>query len=133
MNTILLFIGAMFGVQGASSTLAKVAGKLAENVAKNLAKKALTKGAIYPIVKKVAVAVGVRMTKQVFADGVASAIPLAGALLSGALSFLMFKPNCIKLQKTLRKYNLSDPAYYANFKDEAIVVDDATVVDASKP
>ncbi|MCC8089875.1 MAG: hypothetical protein LIO55_00430 [Oscillospiraceae bacterium] len=52
MNYLLLFMGVMFGVQGAATALQKFANTLAKHVAKKLAQKALTKGTIYPIVKK---------------------------------------------------------------------------------
>lgn len=112
MNFLLLFMGVMFGVQNASSALKIFADTLAKHIAKKLAQKALTKGTIYPVVKKVALNVGIRMTKQIFADSVASAIPIAGGVLSGALTFAMFKPCCMKLRKNLMSYNLCDPDYY---------------------
>ena len=101
MNYILIFVGVMFGVQWASSTLRKFADVLAKHVAKKLSQKALTKGTIYPIVKKIALNVGVRMTKQIFVDGVASLIPVVGGALSGGLTYAMFKPGCMKLRKNL--------------------------------
>ena len=112
MNTVLLFLGVMFGVQGAATTLRRFADVLARNVAKKLAQKALTKGTVYPIIKKVATSVGLRMTKQIFADSVASMVPIAGGVLSGGLTFAMFRPCCMKLRKNLRMYNLSDPDFY---------------------
>lgn len=112
MNYLMVFMGCMFGVQGASSTLTKLANTMAEHVAKNLARKALTQGTIYPVVKEIAKKVGVRMTKQIFADTVASGIPIAGSLLSGGLTYALFKPNCLKLRKHLMEFNLCDPEYY---------------------
>lgn len=112
MDFILIFMGVMFGVQGAASALNKLANVFAQQVTKKLAQKALTKTAYYPIIKKVATTVGIRMTKQIFADTVASAIPFAGGLLSGGLTYAMFKPGCMKLRNTLNKYNLCDPDYY---------------------
>lgn len=117
MNFLLLFLGVMFGVQGAASTLQKFANALAKHVSKKLAQKALTKKTIYPIVKKIATKVGIRMTKQIFADGVASAIPILGGALSGGLTFAMFKPGCMKLRKNLMSYNLCDPDYYKTIID----------------
>ncbi|MCD7861316.1 MAG: hypothetical protein LUG25_05365 [Oscillospiraceae bacterium] len=114
MNYLLLFMSVMFGVQGAATALQKFANTLAKHVAKKLAQKALTKGTIYPIVKKVAVNVGIRMTKQIFADGVASTIPILGGVLSGGFTYAMFKPGCMKLRKNLMSYNLCDPDYYRN-------------------
>ncbi len=123
MNFLLLFLGVMFGVQGAASTLQKFANTLAKHVSKKLAQKTLTKGAIYPVIKKIAAKVGIRMTKQIFADGVASAIPVLGGALSGGLTFAMFKPGCMKLRKNLMSYNLCDPDYY-NTIIEVQCVDD---------
>lgn len=126
MNILLLFMGVMFGVQGAVSTLRKFADILAKNVAKKLAQKALTKGTIYPIVKKVAVSVGIRMTKQIFADSVASTIPVLGGALSGGLTYAMFKPGCMKLRKNLMSYNLCDPDYYSNFIDAEVTIEEVS-------
>lgn len=112
MNFLLVFLGVMFGVQGAATTLNKVANTMAVHVAKKISQQALTKGTIYPIVKKVAASIGVRMTKQIFADTVASGIPVLGSIVSGGITFAMFKPGCLKLRKNLMSYNLCDPDYY---------------------
>ena len=118
MNTVLLFIGVMFGVQGAASTLQKFANVLAKQISKKLAQKALTKGTIYPIVKKVATSVGIRMTKQIFADTVASAVPVLGGAISGGLTYAMFRPGCMKLRRNLRSYNLCNPEFYKSASEE---------------
>lgn len=112
MDFLMVFLGVMFGVQGANTALNKLANVAAEHVAKQLARKALTKGTIYPIIKKIATHIGLRMTKQIFADFVASAIPVAGGALSGGLTFFMFKPCCMKLRATLMNYKLCDPDFY---------------------
>ncbi|WP_194611870.1 hypothetical protein [Clostridium vitabionis] len=118
MNEVLVFIGVMFGVQGAAAGLQKVADALAKRIAKNLANRALTKGAVYPIVKKIATSIGIRMTKQIFADTVASTIPVVGGALSGGLTFAMFKPGCLRLRKSLMQYRLSDPDYYRSSSED---------------
>lgn len=123
MNYLLVFIGVMFGVQGAASTLNKFADILAKHTAKKLAQKALTKGMIYPIVKKVAPKVGIRMTKQIFADSVASVIPILGGAMSGGLTYITFKPCCMKLRKNLMSYNLCDPDYYRFIEVEDPVIE----------
>lgn len=112
MGVLMVFIGTMLGVQGAATALNKLADTVAKQVAKKLAQKALTKGMVYPIVKQIATKIGIHMTKQVFADTVASAIPIVGSVASGGLTWVMFKPNCIKLQKNLMSYNLCDPNFY---------------------
>jgi hypothetical protein len=122
MHYILIFVGVMFGVQGAANVLQKFANILETRISKKLAQEALTKGAIYPIVKKVATNVGIRMTKQIFADGVASAVPVLGGALSGGLTYAMFKPGCMKLRKNLMSYNLCDPDYYRTVDAEFVDV-----------
>ena len=97
-----LFVGVMFGVQVAQGGVAKVSTMMAAQVVKKLPQQALTKGAIYPVVKRVSGYLGVSMTKRLFANGVAKAIPLVGAVLSGGLTLGTFLPMSKKLQKHLR-------------------------------
>ncbi|MDN5912734.1 MAG: hypothetical protein L0H71_08665, partial [Yaniella sp.] len=87
-----LFVGVMFGVQVAQSGVTKVSAMMAAQVVKKLPQQALTKGLIYPIVKKVSGYLGVSMTKKLFASGVAKAIPVVGAVLSGGLTLSTFLP-----------------------------------------
>ena len=112
LNSLTICLGIMYGVAGANNAIKGIAKALAAGVEKKLLKAALTKGTIYPIVKSVAKWFSVRMTKQVFADTVASAIPVIGSVASGGLTWVMFKPCCIKLQKNLMTYNLCDPDFY---------------------
>lgn len=118
-SMLILFVGVMFGVQMAQGGVAKVAGMVAANVAKKLPQRALTKGVVYPIVKKVASNLGVRMTKSLFASGVAKAIPLVGAVLSGGLTLSTFLPMSKRLQKHLASLELTKPGHRAE-DDEVI-------------
>lgn len=59
LNILTLCLGVMYGVAGANNALKAVAKALGSGVQKQLMKKALTKGAIYPIVKST-----VRMLKN---------------------------------------------------------------------
>jgi hypothetical protein len=127
MNFITIFLGVMFGVQGTSAALQKIANNLAKQVSKKLPQKALTKGTIYPVVKKIATKAGNKMTKQIFADSLASAIPIAGGLLSGGLTYATFKPACMKLRKNLMSYTLSDPEFYKTNVDDIIDVFDESL------
>ncbi len=67
---------------------------------------------MYPFVRKIAKAVGMRMTKQIYADALASGIPVAGSLVSGGLTYICFRPNCVRLRNHLMGFMLCDPAYY---------------------
>ena len=105
-----LFVGVMFGVQAAQIGVSKVSTMIAEQMLKKLPQKALTKGAIYPVVKKVATLLGVRMTKQIFAGGVAKIVPVVGAAVSGGLTLATFLPMSKRLQKHLASLELSRAA-----------------------
>ncbi|TFD86958.1 hypothetical protein E3T61_13875 [Cryobacterium lactosi] len=120
-----LFVGVMFGLQMAQGGVAKVANMMAAQALKKLPQQALTKGAIYPVVKKVAAYLGVRMTKQIFAGGVAKIIPVLGAVLSGGLTLATFLPMSKRLQKHLATLELTKPGHRAEEED----IIDATVVD----
>ena len=113
-NLLTLFAGIMFGVSGAANAIVKIAEQAAQKTAKRLAQKALTKGAIYPIVKKVAVALGFRMTKDIFAKGVSKLVPVIGGFASGGLTYLTYKPMAIKLQDHLSTLKFADVDFYGN-------------------
>ncbi len=100
-NILTLFIGVMFGVNGAASTISKLSASAAQNASKKLASQALTKGTIYPIVKKIAQTLGVKMTKEIFAKGVSKIIPVVGGVISGGLTYANFKPCANRLKKYL--------------------------------
>lgn len=99
LNLILVFLGVMFGVQGAESAVTKIAGSFASKTAKSLARKALTRTTIYPIVKKICTTLGVKMTKEIFAKSVSKIIPVAGGVLCGGLTCVSFKIYANRLQK----------------------------------
>lgn len=119
-----LFVGVMVGVQFAQGGVSKVSAMMAAQVVKKLPQQALTKGAIYPIVKKVSGYLGVSMTKKLFASGVAKAIPVVGAVLSGGLTLGTFLPMSKKLQKHLASLELTKPGHRA---EEATIINSEVV------
>lgn len=56
----------MFGVSGADTTITKLSTSATTKANKTLASKALTKGTLYPIVKKIAQILGVQNDKGYF-------------------------------------------------------------------
>ncbi|WP_232550041.1 EcsC family protein [Propioniciclava soli] len=114
---LILFVGVMAGVQLAQGGVSKASAMIATQVIKKLPQQALTKGAIYPIVKKVAAYLGVSMTKKLFASGVAKAIPVVGAVLSGGLTLSTFLPMSKKLQEHLASLELTKPGHRTNATD----------------
>jgi hypothetical protein len=124
-NELTLFIGVMFGVSAANAALSKVAALAALNVPKKLMQQALTKGTIYPIVKKIASAVGIKMTKAVFTKGVGKIIPVVGAVASGGITYALFKPMSLRLKKYLATLPTASVDFYKkpHSDDEIIDVD----------
>lgn len=113
-NMLTLFVGVMFGVNGAASTITKISASAAQKASKDIAAKALTKGTIYPIVKKIAQVLGVKMTKDIFAKGVSKVIPIVGGVASGGLTYVTYKPMAYKLKKHLATLKWCDVNYYNN-------------------
>lgn len=111
-NELMIFLGTMFGVQGANAGIKIIAESASLKVVKTLANKALTKTAVYPVVAKVVRTVGLRMTKEIFAKSVSKVVPVVGGVLSGGITYATFKPGCLRLQKNLSTLNLSDPNFY---------------------
>lgn len=132
MNQIMIFLGVMFGVQGANAGVKKIAEAAAKKVSKSLAQKALTKGTIYPVVKKIAQAVGIRMTKQIFAESVSKVVPVIGGVVTGGLSYATFKPCAKKLKNSFKDLYLCDPQYYKELREQNIIDVDAQIFDGDK-
>lgn len=109
---LILFIGVMFGVESAGTAIQKVAVVTARAVAQRLPQKALTKGIVYPIVKKVAVYLGYQMTKETFAKGVSKLVPVVGGIISGGLTFATYRPMAARLRDYLAGLPIADPEYY---------------------
>ncbi len=116
-NLLTLFVGVMFGVQEAGKALTQLSIKMAPTLCKKIAAKPLTKGFIYPIVKKVATMVGAKMTKDIFAKGVSKIVPVIGGVASGGLTYVTYRPMANKLKKYLSGLEVADPQYYKKIKE----------------
>ncbi|HJD47033.1 MAG TPA: EcsC family protein [Candidatus Mediterraneibacter norfolkensis] len=123
LNILTLCLGVMYGVAGANNALKAVAKALGSGVQKQLMKKALTKGTIYPIVRNIAKWFGVRMTKEVFTGFFKHAIPVAGGVIGGGLTYMSFKPCCDKLKNSLKDTLLSNPDAEKTEEKNEIVID----------
>ena len=102
-NTLILYLGIMFGVTSAGSTIRVLSNKLAIQALKKLPNKTLTKHLYYTILKKVLAIFGAKLTKTTFAKGVSKVIPVVGGVLSGSMNYLALKPMANKLKDELGK------------------------------
>lgn len=119
LNLITICLGTMYGVAGANGALKSIAKALSTGVEKKLINMALTKGTIYPIVKKTASWFGVRMTKRIFAGAIGKAIPVVGGVVGGGLTFATFKPCCDRLKDSLKETRLANP----ELNDDSDIID----------
>lgn len=100
-HILTLSIGAMSGAQAAITTLNQVLQMLAQSITKQLPKQALTQSGIYVACKIVAKWLGVKLTKTSFAEVLGKAVPLAGAPVSGGLTYWTFRSMANKFKKYL--------------------------------
>ena len=70
--------------------------------------------------KNVAKWFGVRMTKEVFAGFFKKAIPVAGGLIGGGITYATFKPCCDRLKDSLKDTILSNPDHKESREEKEI-------------
>lgn len=121
INAIIVCLGVMNGVAGANNAIKAVAKALANGVEKKLLNMALTKGAVYPIVKNVLKWFGIKLTKSLFAGAFKKAIPIVGGAIGGGITFLSFKPCCYRLKNALSDTMLSNPNHISTETEDEIV------------
>lgn len=102
---LILYCGVMFGVSGSSAAVKVLSSTMAKQAAKKLPQKALMKTVYYPIIKKTAAFLGVKVTRETFAKGVSKAIPVVGGVISGGLTFASMRPMGRRLANTLSEAN----------------------------
>lgn len=120
LDQITVFMGIMFGVNIANATITKLAQNAALHAEKSIARKALTKGTIYPIVKRIAGIIGVKMTKDIFAKGVGKIIPVIGGLFSGSITYVTYRPLAVRLKNHLRTLAPADVEFYKQEHNDVI-------------
>jgi len=110
-NMVILFLGVMMGISQFNKLVAEVSKRLAIEIVKRVPRKALTKTLWYPLIKSAAKWIGVKITKDIAAKGIAKVVPLLGAITSGTFAYLTMKHMAKKLQNELKASPL------ANMKD----------------
>ena len=108
-NVIFMFLGVMSGIEAAERGLMTVAKSAAVATEKRLVAKALTKGAVYPVVKRVAFALGIQMDKKLFSQMAGKSIPLAGGAISGIVTYASFSTMAHRLKNYLATTPLAAP------------------------
>ena len=111
---LILLLGALHGVEVANKGLAFAAYQAGKGAAKYVPRMALASSWYYPLVKTVAQQVGVKVTRQSFARGIAKAIPVAGAVASGGMTAVAFRHMTNDLKKHLRTVAIEGPPDFAD-------------------
>ena len=106
---ITMLVGVMFGVGQAVGVVNDVAGRFAEQILKKLPQKALTKAPVFTLIRQTARWIGVRVTKEIFARGVARIVPIVGGVLNGALALSFMRPMAKRLKNSLRETKFAQP------------------------
>jgi len=99
---ITLFVGVMFGSQGAKKGVITIAARRSGQVATRLPKKALTKFDIYNVAKQIAKWRGVKMTRNTLSQMVAKAVPILGGVISRPIIMATFR-----LRASILRHHLS--------------------------
>ena len=118
INSLTVCLGVMNGVASANNFIKGMSKALANGVEKKLINTALTKGAVFPIVRSVAKWFGVNLTKAVYAGFFKKTIPIVGGVVGGGITYATFKPCCYRLKDTLKDTMLSNPEKHQESEEE---------------
>lgn len=99
---LLVLLGVALGANGAASALSAIAKGAVNQLQKKIARTALTKTTWYPLLKKIAQYVGIKLTKDSLAKTLSKTIPVLGSLTSGGLTLATFRPMATRLKKHLK-------------------------------
>lgn len=100
---IVAYLGVMLSASGAASLVVATSKKAADVMGKRVAAQALTKTAWYPLLKKVASLIGVKITKQTVGKAVTKIVPVIGGLFSAGITYFTFQPMGHRLADVLKK------------------------------
>lgn len=107
-----LFLGIMFGMgKTVAPAIHQLASELAEHTLKSAAtaagKRQIAQTIAYKTAKEVAKQLGIRLSEENFAKGVAKVVPFFGAVVSGGMSYVAFKKSGKRLKTHLRELPLA--------------------------
>lgn len=86
-----LFVGVMLGAHGASEALKRLAASLAQEAVTHIPRAAMSRYALFRAAKEVAKWLGINLTKRRFAEWVGRAVPVAGGLVAGSITWFAFR------------------------------------------
>lgn len=108
IDMLMMFFAVMLSLQGANKLLINVANRFAIEIAKRVPRIALTKFAWYKLLKAVLKWIGVKVTRDTFANGLAKFIPVVGGVVSGGITYTMMSTMTNRLIKQLKETDLNN-------------------------
>ncbi len=105
-----MLLGSMLGLQKANILLSEVSSRFANEVATRLPRYALTKTAYYPVIKEICKWLGIKLTKTIFAQGVAKLIPVVSGCISGTVTGGVQRKMAHRLKNHLRELEFAKPS-----------------------
>jgi len=101
-DRMMMFLGIMFGVQGAASIVRVMSANAAKYTSKKIMNTALTKTVWYPLLKKVtAVVASKTITKKGLASVASKSIPVIGGVTSGGITYVSMNHESNRLNDEL--------------------------------
>ncbi|QGM81055.1 bacteriochlorophyll 4-vinyl reductase [Otariodibacter oris] len=108
-SELMLYLGTMFGVGGAASSLRYISQVMTERLVTELPKQALTKTIWYPILKNIGQYVGIKVTKDSAVKGISKVVPILGGIVSGGITyFTINKMNNRLITELDKRINYTD-------------------------
>ena len=121
MTRLIMFLGVMMQVGSASVSITKFASTTAQkSISKTIERQALTKTAWYNPMKQILRVMGIRMTKNSFAETVSKGVPVLGDIISGGITYATFRPGAIRLKNYLRQLTPATGVVLSDEEAEAL-------------
>ena len=131
VTSLLIYLGAMFGIRAAGKVLILVSNNAGEILAKKFGAVAVTKvlgGMPWKVAKVITRLIGIRLTKEVAAKGIAKVLPILGGVVSGAITFTVFGPMAKRLQGVMRDALTASDEVVAEAFEELSNEDEASLI-----
>ena len=108
---LVLFMGCMFGISTANTLLVQLAKAIADGVESAIVNASLIDLGLGPVVQSIIEAIANTLV-PVVAKGVATAIPIAGALVGGYVTYKQFRHKALHLKHYLEHLPMAYPHYH---------------------
>ena len=108
-NKMLVFLGVMEGVGLANKALMQFALERGPIIGARVATKPLTKTFWYPILKSILRNLGVKITQKSIGNFVSKAVPIVGGVVSGGVSYVIYKAMAKNLSQRLSRLSKMTP------------------------